>query len=310
LCDKPANPKWCIPCCSKWRVMDKTFGSVSGSLLGQIPRWVYHPAGQICRKYKRAPFFIRALRYPFLVEKMMDGDRVILHQSKFIISPSQAMKELLVRNGVSPEKIFLLPHGIEPLGPVSIDPLNDRPIRFGFIGSIGLAKGLRVLINALELVSPQENCELHVFGGVTGKSNNDYLAKSLRNYNGKAKIINHRFIPHDKLYEAYKNIDILVVPSIYLEVFGLVVLEAFSAGRPVIVSKSGGPAELVTDGVDGFVVERNNAKALAEAMQKFINNPELIKKMSNQLKKVRTIQEYVSDIEKIYFRMVSTGKIS
>jgi glycosyltransferase involved in cell wall biosynthesis len=94
------------------------------------------------------------------------------------------------------------------------------------------------------------------------------------------------------------------------EAFGLVVQEAFSAGRPVIVSKSGGPAELVRDGVDGFVVERNNGKALAEAMQKFINNPELIKKMSNQLKKVRTIQEYVNDIEKIYFRMVSTGKIS
>jgi glycosyltransferase involved in cell wall biosynthesis len=236
---------------------------------------------------------------------MMEGDSVILHESKFIISPSQAMKELLIRNGVISTKIFLLPHGIEPLSRLPIYPLNGRPVRFGFIGSVGLTKGLHVLVNALELISPQENCELHIYGGAIAQSNNDYFSKCLRNYNGKAKIINHGFIPHNKLYEAYKNIDILVVPSIYLEVFGLVILEAFSAGRPVIVSKSGSPAELVRDGVDGFVVERNDSKALAKAMHKFIDNPNLITQMSRRILPVKTIQQYVDEVERIYRQLIS-----
>ena len=86
-----------------------------------------------------------------------------------------------------------------------------------------------------------------------------------------------------------------------MEAFKIVVAEAFSADRPVIVSKSGGPAELVRDGIDGFSVERNDSKSLAEAMQKFLDNPELIIKMARQILPVKIIQEYVDEIEKIYF---------
>ena len=86
-----------------------------------------------------------------------------------------------------------------------------------------------------------------------------------------------------------------------MEAFKIVVAEAFSAGRSVIVSKSGGPEELVRDGIDGFFVERNDSKSLAEAMQKFLDNPELIIKMARQILPVKIIQEYVDEIEKIYF---------
>jgi glycosyltransferase involved in cell wall biosynthesis len=300
LCDKPANPNWCIPCCSRWRVVGAPFSSVTGFLLGHIPKWIYNLAGEIDRKYKKAPYLVRALRYPRLVEKSMEGDRVILNECRYIISPSRAMKELLVRNGVSPEKIFFLHHGIDPLPRLPIEPLNGRPVKFGFIGSFGIPKGLNVLIKALEMVSNQDKCELHIYGGGIGKSNNSYLEKCLKRYKAKANIVNHGYIPNDKIIDAYKSIDVLVVPSIYLEVFGLIILEAFSAGRPVIVSKSGGPEELVRDGVEGFIVERNNSKSLAEAMQNFIENPNLILEMSNQIPSVKTIQQYTDEIEELY----------
>ncbi|MGQ9648204.1 MAG: glycosyltransferase, partial [Thermodesulfobacteriota bacterium] len=81
--------------------------------------------------------------------------------------------------------------------------------------------------------------------------------------------------------------------------------EAFSAGRPVIVTNSGALREQVRDGIDGFVVERNNSKALAEAMQKFLDNPNLILEMSNRIRPVKTIQQYVDEIEKIYGQLIS-----
>jgi glycosyltransferase involved in cell wall biosynthesis len=308
LCYKTPSLNACIPCCSIWRVSGFAFGSILCGLIGHIPKWLYHAAGKLSHKRKKISYVIRALRYPLLVEKMMEGDEVILHKSKFIISPSQAMKELLIRNGVAPEKIFMVPHGIDPLPVLPIEPLNDRAIRFGFIGSFSFTKGLHVLINALELVSHQENCELHIYGGFIGQSTNKYLTECLNNYKGKAKIINHGYIPNDNLKDAYKMIDVLVVPSVYFEVFGLVILEAFSAGRPVIVSRSGGPAELVRNGIDGFIVDRNDDKSLAGAMQKFIDTPDLIIEMARQVNEVRTMADHVNELERIYQRLISINK--
>jgi len=89
-----------------------------------------------------------------------------------------------------------------------------------------------------------------------------------------------------------------------LEAFKIVVAEAFSAGRPVIVSKSGGPEELVRDGIAGFVVERNDSKSLEEAMQKFIDNPDLLHEMSKNIKPVKTISEYVDEVEEVYSSII------
>jgi glycosyltransferase involved in cell wall biosynthesis len=299
LCVETANLKVCLPCCSK----HKRSGIV-GSVLGKIPRWIYRPTGMFLNRYKNVPYLVRGLMFPWWVEKRMEGQKVLLNNSQIIISPSEAMEELLIRNGVPQKKIRVLPHGIAPLERLSIENTNKGRIRFGYIGSVGQPKGFHILVEALEKVAQQEKGELHVFGEAQNPLDKEYMERSLSTYKGKSKIITHGYIDHHKMSEVFKQIDILVVPSIYLEVFGLVVLEAFSAGRPVIVTKSGGPAELVRDGVDGFIVERNDSKSLAEALQKFINRPDLIGEMAEQISHVKTISEYVDEIEKIYLHVV------
>jgi glycosyltransferase involved in cell wall biosynthesis len=211
----------------------------------------------------------------------------------------------LTLNGVPQERIRIVPHGIEPLGKFPAKSLDGRQIRFGYMGTFGPPKGFHVLIRALQMVSPQNACQLHVYGEARNPWDKAYLDATMNSYHGTSAVILHGRIDHDKLREAYQTIDVLIVPSIYLEVFGLVILEALSAGRPVIVSKSGGPEELVSDGVDGFVVERNNSQAMADAMQRFIDNPNLIVKMSNRISPVKTIQQYVDEIEKIYHHLAS-----
>lgn len=298
LCQEAANIRICLPCCSKHKR-----SGIIGSLLGNIPNWIYRPTGRLLNKYKKVPYVVRGLMYPWWVEKRMEGQRVLLNDARFIISPSTAMKELLIRNGVSQEKIFLVPHGIEPLQAIPIETFKRRRVRFGYIGSFGHAKGFHVLVEALAKLSRQENCELHVFGVAQNPWDKEYMEKALSTYKGKSQIITRGYIDHHRIAEAFKQIDALVVPSIYLEVFGLVVLEAFSAGRPVIVTKSGGPAELVRDGVDGFIVERNDSKSLAEAMQKFVNDPNLIIEMSKNIPHVKTMQGYGDEMERTYSAM-------
>ena len=257
-------------------------------------------------RYHRVPYLGRGLMFPWLVERRIEGQKVRLSHSRLIVSPSQAMRRLLIRNGVCPDKISLVPHGIEPLPHLPFEKTNGKRIRFGYIGSINRAKGFHILLEGLERIEPQDSCELHIFGAPQNPWDNEFFSKCMAGYSGKATINNHGYISHEKLADAFEMIDVLVLPSIYLEVFGLVILEALSAGRPVIVSKSGGPEEQVRDGVDGFVVERNDSKALAEAMQKFIDNPNLVLEMSNQIRPVKTIQQYVDEVEKIYDQLISS----
>ena len=302
LCEKSAHPTVCILCCC----IRKTSNGVLGWLLGRFPPWLYRPVGKTFNMYKRVPYIGRGLMYPWLVEKRMEGQEVRLNDSKFIISPSEAMRSLLIRNAVRPDKVFLMPHGIEPIPRLPFERMNGRTIRFGYIGSVNRAKGFHILLQAFERIKPQDYCELHIFGGPQNPWDHKFFAKCIAGYSGNATITNHGYISHAKLVDAFKKIDILVLPSVYLEVFGLVILEALSAGRPVIVSKSGGPEEIVRNGIDGFVVERNDSKGLAEAMQKFIENPDLALEMSNQIRPVKTIQQYVDEIEKIYHRLISS----
>jgi glycosyltransferase involved in cell wall biosynthesis len=160
------------------------------------------------------------------------------------------------------------------------------------------------MLEAAERLQEGPLFELHIFGAARNPWDEEYRKKSLSGFRGKAKVFDHGFIAHDKLLEVFAKIDILVVPSILPEAFGLVVAEAFSAGRPVIVFNSGALPEQVKDGVNGFIVERNDTMALSEAMQKFIDNPDLVLDMSKQILQVKTMQEYVDEIEKIYSTII------
>lgn len=70
-----------------------------------------------------------------------------------------------------------------------------------------------------------------------------------------------------------KGIDILVLPSIKPDPCPLVVLEAMAAGKPVIATGHGGPAEIITSGVDGVLYPASDVKALTAALAKLLSNP-------------------------------------
>ena len=303
ICDKTANYRDCVPCCSylkapKW---------YAGGLLGRMPSWIYRPIGKALGRAKNLPYLGRGLMYPWLIEQLIEAEKMLLSEAKSLIAPSQTMKELLIRNGCDSSKIILLPHGIEPFKKIPFEPLTDRPTRFGYIGRIDPYKGLHVILKALELVPIRDLWEFHIFGAARNPWDEEYRRMVLKNPHGKAKVFDHGPILPEKIAEAYQNIDVLVVPSILPEAFGLVVAESFSAGRPVIVANSGALAELVRHGVDGFVVKRNDSQSLAEAMQKFIDNPNLVTEMSGKIRLVKTIQQYVDEVEKIYDNLVSTN---
>jgi glycosyltransferase involved in cell wall biosynthesis len=300
VCNVSVNTKDCVPCCNVWRRQNWH----TGVLLSKVPPFIYRRIGKRLKGSKKLSYIERGLIYSYLVEQSIEAKKMLIEHAQHFIAPSRAIYDLLILNACDPKKISIRHHGIEPLRKLPLLTFDGRPLRFGYVGRIDLLKGLHVLLKALKLLPNGKRCELHIFGATRNRWDEEYRRKALSNYHGNVKLFDHGFIPHAKLDDVYSSIDVLVVPSILPEAFGLVVAEAFSAGRPVIVTNSGALQELVRDGIDGLVVERNDSKVLAEAMQKFIENPDLILEMSNQIRPVKTIQQYVDEIEKIYRQLI------
>ena len=103
--------------------------------------------------------------------------------------------------------------------------------------------------------------------------------------------------------ELVAAVDCTVVPSIWWENAPLVIQEAQAQGRPVIASNIGGMAELVEDGVNGLGVSPNDPRALASAMRRIAEEPELRHRLSRNARQPddidTTARRYLELIEAI-----------
>jgi glycosyltransferase involved in cell wall biosynthesis len=89
------------------------------------------------------------------------------------------------------------------------------------------------------------------------------MADSLRRRWPRTSLTLHGYVSDDDLEGYYSAADILVMPSRF-ESFGLVLIEAMRHGVPVIACNAGGMHEVISEGVDGFLVGVDDAAALAE----------------------------------------------
>ncbi len=145
--------------------------------------------------------------------------------------------------------------------------------RILYYGALLETKGVPVLLDALDLLL-REEYECSIYG-------NGPLADAVR-ASGNATL--HASVPYDRLPKILSQHDIVVLPAVWPEPFGRVVIETMAAGLPIIASNTGGLAELVDDGKTGLLVPPNNAEALAEAMQKLIRDSKLREQMGKQAK--------------------------
>jgi glycosyltransferase involved in cell wall biosynthesis len=89
-------------------------------------------------------------------------------------------------------------------------------------------------------------------------------------------------LSHDDVVRAMRHSVALVVPSVWYEIQGLVILEAFSCATPVIASNIGAIPEAVLDGENGRLVPSGNAGALASAVRWAAANPGAMRMMGDK----------------------------
>lgn len=156
---------------------------------------------------------------------------------------------------------------------------SPGPLRILFVGNVIFGKGLHILLEALGSLSSGD-WRLDVIG--SSDINEPYVESIMRQitkYKLQDEVNLLGSLSDQPLDKAFTNGDILVVPSMY-EGFGIVYLEAMGFGIPCIATTSGAPKEFITPGKEGFLVDPGDALGLAKLIQKFIEDKELLLRMS------------------------------
>lgn len=186
-----------------------------------------------------------------------------------IVVASSFTRKTLVDNGVSAEKIVVIPYGVD-LTAFSPVPRRERPLRFVFVGTLRGYKGVPLLLQVWQSLQPT-NAELWLVGPVS-----DRVARLIPRLPG-LRVVGK--VPHCELAAVLQQCDVFVFPS-YFEGFGLVLLEALAAGLPVIATDATAAPDLITEGREGHVIPVGDAHALREALRHFMNSPDDLPHMS------------------------------
>ena len=135
--------------------------------------------------------------------------------------------------------------------------------RFGFVGTLAPHKGVHVLIEAFRAIAALD-VSLDLFGSA---SVHPAYGDRLRLAAGDDRRIRfHGAFPEGTQDAVFQELDALVLPSLWWETTGLVLLEALAAGRPVIASDLGGMPEVVSHGTTGLLVPPGDSASLTQAM--------------------------------------------
>src|SRR3954469_3625135 len=156
----------------------------------------------------------------------------------------------------------IVPNGVAlPAGGVPAPPRRapGDPLRIVFVGQAVERKGLPVLLRAFEALRTQVGVELTIVGSTA-----DEIAPLVVDGAGVTALGR---VDDDARHAALLHADVLAAPSLGGESFGMVLTEAFAAGRPVVASDIAGYRDVVTDGSDGLLVPRGDATRLAETLR-------------------------------------------
>lgn len=241
---------------------------------------------------------VRALhqRVGFLRQRMNMLDRVIV--------PTHLMEEILVTNGLKPEKIVFSRFGISQTMAPSEAHSQDATgkLRVGFIGGLSEHKGAHLLISAIRLLPNNLSLEFKIYGKSTDYPR--YFEKLKQLANADPRIHFCGTFSNDMIGKIFASLDVLVVPSIWYENTPLVIYSSQAAGCPVIASNLGGMAEVVEHERNGLLFEAGDVAGLASAIERLALDRGMLQKLAANAIKPKHISDYVAELQNIYIEVL------
>ncbi|MCL4757117.1 MAG: glycosyltransferase family 4 protein [Rhodocyclaceae bacterium] len=228
-------------------------------------------------------------RQPFLRERLASMDRILV--------PNRFMWDVLIRYGMAAERAVLQPFGINLDYQCGVEHTPSKVLRIGFIGTVARHKGAHVLVEAVKQI-PGLACKVKIYGRLTDDP--DYTREIQSRAQGDDRIQFLGGFPNCEIGRIFSELDVLVVPSIWLENTPLVIYSAQASGCPVIGSDVGGIGSAVAHEQNGLLFPPGDVPALAQQIRRMIEDPEFVKRLGQAARKPVSMQEYCAEVERHY----------
>ncbi|MCX5867821.1 MAG: glycosyltransferase family 4 protein [Proteobacteria bacterium] len=252
-----------------------------------VTNWFYRKLKKLLSQYHQHDFYLN-------ISDRLEFTKARCQEATLVISPSKYYREQFIQFGISPDKIIHSDNGFVPRQPFHNKQRNK--MRFGFIGTLVEHKGVHLLINAFNEIPP-EKCELVIYGDPEVFP--DYSRRLMRSAKGKNIYFKSKF-ENFNINKILSEIDVLVVPSIWLENSPLTIHEAQMLKVPVVASRLGGIPELVEDGRNGFLFNPDDTQDLKRKIIQLVENPELLNTFKQNMKTIKSIAQNAQELEQIY----------
>lgn len=231
--------------------------------LYDLPILFYRMSRQIqAEEAERFPEFAGALQATQEPAWKIERKEQEIQLADRIFVASSFVEYSLVEAGVKPEKIRVIPFGA-PVDYFLPKPKQDKLFRVLFVGRVGPRKGVHYLLQAWQDLKLTK-AELQLVGI------NEFPDIYLEKYQNSICYVPS--VPHASLNDYYSRANVLVLPTL-VEGLPLVVLEAMACGIPVITTPNAGVANIINNGVEGFIIPIRDVVALKEKIEWCYNHP-------------------------------------
>lgn len=228
------------------------------------------------------------------VHKRVRSMREALAGFDGIIANSAHLKNRFEQFGVPSKKITVIRYGLDTERIRASRHEPHKPLRFGFTGTIVEHKGIRLLLHAFRRVP---EASLSIWGDY---DQNDAIQKYHASLNPPKNVRFMGGYKAEELNDVLSGIDVLFVPSLWEEAYGLTVDEGKLAGIPVIATRVGGIPEHLDHGKDGFLFSPEDADDLVRIIKRFVDDPDLAIRHAPDGNDVISNEEHVKVVEKYY----------
>jgi len=214
--------------------------------------------------------------------------RILVRFSDAFVANSNAGKKYLMEVlNVPEDKIFTRTYLVPDAGALlkrldQTQPPNlqlKRPI-FLYVGRITARKGIKTLLEACAILKNQGYVDYSLL--IIGKGEQrEELEKFIKECDFEEQVTWAGWVEYGNLGAYFQQADIFVFPT-FEDVWGMVVPEAMVFGKPVLCSNGAASYELIMSGENGYIFDPSSAKELADQMQIFLDNPDLIESMGER----------------------------
>ena len=294
-CDGIIEERKCTGCLLEQRGVPRRLASLAAGVPTPLAGLARHLPGRVGAVFA-LPDFIR--------DQRTRQRRLLSSVDRFVLLTDWA-RDTVLANGAPPEKVVVnrlgiahRPPGLKP-GPETRPTI--LPLRVAYVGRFDPIKGVEDFVRALTSLPRELAIRSRLVGPIFTPADRRVVDRLQQVIGTDPRITIDDPVPHARMLEFIAGLDVLCCPSLVAEGGPTVAMEAHAVGTPVIGTRIGGLAELVTDAVNGRLVAPGDWQALAGVIREMVADPAgTVDRWRRAVPPARTLDEVTRDYLDLY----------